>query len=513
MKNKIQKFLSVLIILLLFWTNTSFAIIGKASSNTKSQKLAKLNIKLNDYIDKEIKKSISLIKNDKDKVSFENELEIINEIGKDLNINLKYSNDANYDENFIKLRNQARSFIHLKKDIATLTNSWINVYSIIWEEKTNIEKNIVGIQKYYIDIIKDELKNFDWESDIKETWDGKFEIISNVWKISFTVNKYVNILSYLKWSQDFDLDISIWVDIKKNEKLNIPFDIIWNANFKVNVKTIEKDIYITLSDYSINFDWIKDMVKPYNEIISPYKWKTIHIENSYLNSTNFNLNTQLNNFKKILDILSSYSILTPLKKKQNDYILIPNIDTFNKISWVLWEKISQNDTIVIRKAFNSSPIIYSENWWIISITSEIKDKWFSSKLAIWKKWEDYSIEYSLNWIKNWQKIDLYLFLQKNLYKLNLTSQEFTIKFNLENKIFDLLLTYDDNILSIKWTSDNDNNDLKILFNNKEIWNIKTSKDSNSNYTYNFWLKISDFSEFWSTIPTEFKDLFIEINLN
>jgi len=109
-----------------------------------------LNTKLGLYINKEIKKSIAGIKNTDDKKNFNEELYILNELNKDLSYNLEYAYDEQFNENFVKLRNQARSFVQLKKDITTLTSSGVNVYSVTSEDKTKVEKNIVDMQAYYV---------------------------------------------------------------------------------------------------------------------------------------------------------------------------------------------------------------------------------------------------------------------------------------------------------------------------------------------------------------------------
>lgn len=520
MKNKIKKLISTIILWVLLLNNSStYAAISSSQmndyyDNTKTKKLQKLNTQLNNYINKELKKSIVGLKNLSDKKNFNQELLVINEIYKDVDSGLAYSYDWKFNENIIKLKNQARNYLLIKRDLVSLTNSWINVYSINNTDKLRVEKNIVDMQNYYISIIKDAIKELDTKKDLKETWEWKFEIITNAGNISFTIEKFTNILSYLKLSQEMDYNIKIDVNIKKDEKLEIPYDIIWTAEFKINFKKIWQDYYVSLKDYSIKFDWLTSEIKTYDDMLMPFKGKTVHISTKELIWQDLDINpaAQLQNFNKILDIVSSNSILTPLKKKWEWFVLIPNTETMSKIGLILWEKYDNRAILESRKALVKAPIIYSETAGNPKISSSFVDGWNESKFSLEKKWADYWITFSL---KSTNKNDLWemnLYIQKALYKFNFTTPDVSVKFSLENKIFDFAVNAKKKEFTIKWTaSDNDIN-LKIAYNSKELWSIKASRDSVWNHTYAINFKITDFSQFWEEVPQKLQEQSLEINL-
>jgi len=519
MKQKIKKLFCVLILSSLL-INNSYAIVWSTYdyNNTKIKKLERLNIQLNDYINKNLKKEIITIKNYDAKQGFNNELSLVNEIHKDIVNHLEYADDTQYNESLAKIKSQARSYTNIKRDLNNYVNNWINIFKIETSETTNIENNIINVQTYYTDILKKSLEWIDFQKDVKQTWDWKFEISSNMWKITFSIDKYTSIFSILTGNQEADYDIAIWFDIKKDETLNIPFDIIGNVNFKINAKIIDKEVYFTLNDYLFNFDWIKDasiqqMITTYKTMLEPYKWKTIHIPaETSSGQLKFDSASQLSNLKSAIDLLTKKSLLTPYKKNWDWFLLAPNKETVSALVKIYWWEFTEEQYMEMKKTLNNYPLLYVDNNWSAKITSSVNDKWNQYNLTIEKKWVDYSIELSSKKTTYWKEVQLYLYLQKDNYKFDVISKEATFQFSLVNKIFDMLFDMPKFNMTIKWNSDNESCDLKMTINSQEIWTIKSSKDSKGNYTYDIRLKIADFSKIYPEISSEFKDKFLEINI-
>lgn len=521
MKQKIKKLFSALILSTLI-VNNSYALSIAPTyeySNTKIQKLSKLNIQLANYINKDLKQSIIWIKNVDAKKSFNSELSNINTNIKNLSTTLSYSSDTEFKNKLEELKFLAQKYKKLKNELNNYTKTWINVFKIEDWDKTNIEKDIINMQSYYLDIIKESLNNIDFSKDIKQTWDWKFEISSNIWKITINIEKFVSVLSILTWNQEVDYGVTIAFDIKKDTTLNIPYDISWSTNFQLNLKVVDKEMYLTLKDFSFDTSKItdKDLLKSIDEgmkMFDSYKWKTIHIPaQNWTSWLKFDTTAQIANLKSVLDILTKESLLSPYKKEWEWFLLTVNKNTITKLAKIYWQEISDSDFTSMKASLSNYPILYSSNNWSPKITSSKNTSTEKYSFSIEKKWEDYALEYKLNSNSLYSKIDLYVFLQKWIYKVNFVSDSFTMDFSLEKEIFDFLIQTEQVKATMKWTYNNNNCDLVISVNWIDIGTIKSTKDDKENYTYELYIKIDDFTKIYQDIPETFKDKFLEIKIS
>ena len=477
-----------------FWENYTF-------NNTKTQKLLKLNTKLERYIKTESSKKIVKLKNINDKSSYKNEVnEILNDI-KDFNWNLAYDHDSNFKNNLLLVKQKARQYKSLSQEIDSTIKTWISPYKISIEEKKKIESDILEIQKNVVSKIKALLDNYN-DSSFKESWKANFEVSSEIWKINVEIERYTNIFSILSWSQESDLLVNI------SFEWNIPWQasyvnwkyiewekitISWSASFDVNLKMVDKNLYLNLKDYSItlkssdeNFNESMDL-KDMTEYLDKYKGKTIRIKLPEWQK-NLNQAETIKNIKSLLDILEKNSILTPFKKLNNEYVLIEKSETVS----LLIAKIKDfgktwdfSKLKTSKKSYKELLRYKSENWKIILYKNINKgdSQW---KIQITKENWEYSFEGNIK-----SKNDSFDFLiKKNSVLFNLISSDITIKSRWENNVLDFTASANSQNIKISWPLSQNNADLKINFNWNDVWYLKI-KTEEKKTVYDFNLNLSN----------------------
>lgn len=520
MKLQIKKILSIFTVVSILITSNSLVFAyndyysNDYGSNKKIKKLQKLNNSLNELINSDIKKWIIKIKNTQDKKLFNQEFAVIKQNWNQILNGLENAYDYSFTEYLSKIKTQAKTYKSLKRDIDNYVKTWVNVYNVS-ADVSIIEKELVTMQSYYVSIIKDALDKLISSDWIKQSWNEIFEINSNIAKIKINTEKYSNIFSFITGSQEIDYKVKIDFDIFKDEKLNIEYDIKWSFSFDLNIKVIDKDFYLNIKDYSVDFgnskeDGILEAKKTIETFLTVFKWKTIHIPANY-NSSEFKFNyaEQIKKFKEILTVIENNALLTPYKKVTNGFLLTPNTSTMQKIGNIVENEYTSNDTLNARVSLMRTPILYSNINWTSKISLVIKEWDESGNFSIEKKWEDYWI--TIDFKSKYSTF--YTYLQKDLYKLSFKSDEVSVVWNLENKNLNFNIDAPWFKLDLKWATDKDNTDIKISINNTEAGYLKVSRDKDENVSYSFYLKLLDINKLIPTNPEELAGKFVEIKID
>ncbi|EKD66145.1 MAG: hypothetical protein ACD_49C00062G0009 [uncultured bacterium (gcode 4)] len=475
---------------------SSYALTKDYSSyynNSKTQKLIKLNENLEKYITSDTNKKVSSFKNVALKSGYKKEIwEITNNLKK-LNSTLKYSYDYNFTNNLSLVKEQAQAYKILKSEIEAAVKKGLNPYKITSEEQNRVEQDIISVQKDIISGLKTYIDKYS-DSDFKETWKASFEISSTLWKVSVNVEKYTNIFSILRGSQESDFKIKInfeWNLPGKSTYKNGKYTkwesvkVSWNISLDANIKIIDKDLYLNLRDYKISVQTsdktmnMDSQIKSVTQTLDKYKGKSIHIELPKTNQVN--QAEAIKKLKTILDILETNSLLTPFKKINNTYSLILKKDTIDKI----WTEVDGSKSNI--SASYKEILKYSNDNSKITLFKEISEKWMKWKVSLTKQNSSYIIEWNL---AKWS--DVALFTIKNNY-INLKTNSSSVSSSLvwENNALNLTVSQNNKqILSIKWALSLDKTDLKINYNSQDIGTIKSTKKDN-NYTYEIKLNLKD----------------------
>ncbi|EKE26008.1 MAG: hypothetical protein ACD_4C00477G0001 [uncultured bacterium (gcode 4)] len=265
--------------------------------------------------------------------------------------------------------------------------------------------------------------------------------------------------------------------------------ISWSASFDVNLKMVDKNLYLNLKDYSItlkssdeNFNESMDL-KDMTEYLDKYKGKTIRIKLPEWQK-NLNQAETIKNIKSLLDILEKNSILTPFKKLNNEYVLIEKSETVS----LLIAKIKDFDKTwgfsklkTSKKSYKELLRYKSENWKIILYKNINKgdSQW---KIQITKENWEYSFEGNIR-----SKNDSFDFLiKKNSVLFNLISSDITIKSKWEKDILDFIASANSQNIKISWPLSQNNADLKINFNWNDVWYLKIkTEEKKTIYDFSF----------------------------
>ena len=489
MKNALKKVLSLMLLTWLLAGNFSFATA--AVVNVKAKKLSALSKKLQTHIEKDINKNIIKLKNTKDKAAYKSELAWMSSLLSWLSVQMQNGNDENFNLYMEQLRSEAKQYVKMKKEIASYISTWESPFIIDTADIRQVEADIVWIQREVVSVIREKIKDFNWDS-FKETWKMNFSIVTDFWKVGVNIERYTNIMALITLSQELDFTIDISVD------LNVPWEVKyvnnkvvkwpnvnlkWNAKFDVNFKVIDKDIYATLKDYSVTIaSSVKDasfesQIASLEKALEPYKGKTIHMKVPDRWPSSLNQAEVMDKLNKTLDILDKYPLLTTYKKLPEWWFsLIPKEATVMNLNNLYnAKKITPSEVAKGIKEAIKNPLIYSSKDWILTLTSDVTDSSWIFKSVLTRK--DWKYSFQSNWKinpVNWMN-DFDLYLEKNVIKFNSTSKNDYVKIIYENKNLILDSKAENHTLKITWPLSEENTDLVIVFDNKSVWSIKSTR--------------------------------------
>ncbi len=467
----------------------NFASAG-AANDTKSKKLWALSKKLQTYIEKDINKNIVKLKNTQDKANYKSELSIISADLQKLSNTFAYWSDENYAEYVAQLRNEAKDYIKMKKELSAYLGGWASPFAVSSDEINKVESDILSIQKEVVSFIKEKMESYSWSS-FKETWASKFEVATDFWKVSVSLERYTNIMALVTMSQEadflikFNFDLTVpWQSQYINNKVVAwaPVKVKWDLSFDINAKIIDKDVYLNLKDYSTvittslkdaNFDAQLTEMK---QALDSFKWKTVRIViPEQENISQMNQAQAIESMKKMLDVINTNSLLTIYKKVDGWFALKIKTDTILKISEIYGKGTTKSE---IEKGLQSmkNPVIYSSVGWTMTLTEE-ENFWAGTiKSVLTSKNGKYTFE------SVWKSpsssdgaMTSYLYLERWIVKFNLktNSQTTDIDYKDKNLTFDLKAGVVR--INVVWMLSEEKTDLAIKYNDKNIGYVRSSK--------------------------------------
>ncbi len=266
------------------------------------------------------------------------------------------------------LQTPIQRYKKLLQDIADRGTS----FDITADETTAVETNIIGMQH---DLVVSTLQPIlsTLARDVHATGSKSFSIATAYGKATINTTQYTSIASFLSLSQeaDFVVDADITANPQSLMKAvkqyvasqhpNDPYDqsaledttsafsgiadgFHGHVMVDMNLKIINKDTYITLKDATITSD-ATDMVTglaldKIRETIALYKGKTVRIlppddaSDPSSKMTPEMMRGVFQSLSKVLGILDSQSLLTPVRRTDSGYILGVRTDTVNALAQV-----------------------------------------------------------------------------------------------------------------------------------------------------------------------------------
>ena len=254
----------------------------------------------------------------------------------------------------------------LLQDIADCGNS----FDIAADETAAVEAHVIGMQH---DLVVSTLRPIlsTLARDVRATGSKSFSVATAYGKATINTTQYTSIASFLSLSQeaDFVVDADITANpqslmkaVKQyvaSQHQNDPYDQSapedtalafsgiadgFHAHVMVDMgfKIINKDTYITLKDATITSD-ATDMVTglaldKIRDMVALYKGKTVHIlppddmSDPSSKMTPEMMRGVFQSLSKVLGILDSQSLLTPVRRTDSGYVLGVRADTVDAIS-------------------------------------------------------------------------------------------------------------------------------------------------------------------------------------
>lgn len=401
--------------------------------------------------------------------------------------------------NFIpNIKTQITVYKNLLYEIKEFKKTWINPYILTTEETNNVERNILNIQKDINSYLRSNLDKV-FLNDIKETGKWKFSLTfkdpysNKISKLNFDIEDYTRLVSLSKNSQDNDFKINFSFDIEKTYK--------WTGVIYFNYRIIENDIYLTLKDIDIKIDWLKSIdAKSFEQaiaMISLFKWRTIHMNTVWANSiktlwwSSINFANILN---WMLDVFSKESLFTPYKKVGSSYGLTLKTKTLKDLYTKMWASYWDDYYLKAQKSFKYMMLNYSKSNWEVLISTQNPGTNFFVKYKDSKTFEvSYILEKNgTNFITN---------LKYWYFTLKISDKTATLDLVWKDDYLNLLFDWYGQKVVIKWDYNADKTDLRLFYNSKDIWYIKSNKLSESKYDYSYYtdLNISDEFKFFMDI--------------
>jgi hypothetical protein len=214
----------------------------------------------------------------------------------------------------------------LKKEIITNATNFIAdiknklyTFDISNSERDAIEKLVLSYQTELVAKIRYNIANYT-KKDKKGSGDTHFTIKSNEIDVTIHVNPYK--ITTTQEDKNIEIDTKITITVIQ-KKIDDRFEIMLDGFIKV----IDQDIYISLRDYNIVPPKTQEKnITQYIELIKEIRGKVYHQKMNKEYRTVFNEQSNsreliLNNIEPVLDILSRESLLTPIAKSWEYFIL------------------------------------------------------------------------------------------------------------------------------------------------------------------------------------------------
>lgn len=501
-----------LVTLMLFSSVSLLQVDAATNVNTTKSTNAcipfsKLNSISNSLINKVNKDFNNLIKDISDKdyttqlTQYKND--ILSELREDLNF--KYVSpfclgEKELPKTVLKYKKVISDYKEIMTDISKFKKDEKSNLLVSAEEKSQVEANILQIQKDIVSNFKEELDpvlNYDSKTDWKWKMSFSFKdpITWEKWTISLDITKSEQILSLVNKSQE--------MSFSTNYNLDLP-GFNWKWVIDAAIKVIENTYYLTLNDFTIESTWLNNennselnMIVAY---VSMFKWKTYKMDLASMvdNQSDLASNNIMYNLPAIIKLLQEKPLFTAYKKSGNWYVLMLKWDSITSLVSTSWNNLKPNDLLKIQKSFIKTNLVFVNNSWVYTISNPLNEN-FS---ITYKNSKDFNVSLKAN--DDDFNFDLSLSYKK--LNLNLLWEDMQLKANWENDYLTVLFDWFWQKIEAKWDYSTFKADLELKHNSKSIWYIKANKISDKKYDYSYYFNIE------SEIFNFFMDLKWEMNL-
>lgn len=237
----------------------------------------------------------------------------------------------NRDEN----RTYRAEIIAYAENIFADIKSGKYTWNITSAERKLSEDFVLSFQKDFAKAIQDELDR-QYQKWGKISGDMHFTMRSGDIDLDIDVDTYKVSVSHDYEHMEFDTRVRVSA---REKTIPDSFSVMVDGNIKI----IKNDLYVTLRDYSITLPkvWEED-TEEYSRILKELRGKTYHqkIEHEYGNLLAQNKVSQEESMKlmnEALTILRTESLLTPVAKNKDIYILALKVDTLKKFASIINE--------------------------------------------------------------------------------------------------------------------------------------------------------------------------------
>lgn len=458
----------------------------------KTKKFVALKKKVLQMVATDYKKAVAKLVNQDAQKAYNSEYASIEKA-----IGLVFDNATNGYDSMLptyidNLKKEIRNYKDLRWEIQSLQSD-VNPFELSIEDVASVEADMIDFQKIVTSVLRTAVDSYS-TSDFKETGKMNIGAEGSFGKIDLVVEKYTKIFSLLTMSQE--ADVTAKADFSINMPGSYEYDTATNdykkttgetvtgsLSIDVSVKMIDKDMYVTLQDFSLSTSF-SGIPQEAIDNINAYKGKTIKIplSDSLKDSTGgFDQTETLSRLKLLLSILEEQSLLAPYKKIGDIYSLTLRDDTVKSIGAVFEEDISDADIKIAKKEMKQTPIRYKVSGGEKTIFMNINERDATGKASLSNSAGEYNF---LLDVKNPKKTSdtVHLLVKKGFVDGKMNAEGVNV--NLSYKDGQLLFTGEGMAqnFKIEWALSLEKTNLDFTFNGKKIGNITWAK-SGSTYTY------------------------------
>jgi len=195
-------------------------------------------------------------------------------------------------------------------------------FDISTADRTQVEELVLSYQKDMTQVLRTYLEQYQ-NSDSKETGNMHFTLRSTDASLDIDIDQYRVVQSQDMQNMEIDIHMSVRVT---SEEGTLSLTLVGN------MMLVNNSLYFTLRDYSLSTTIDDQMIEEWKKILNTIKWKTYHQKlNKELVDSLEDSKKSLEMTEKLLAILETESILTPVARQEGEHILMFRKATVQKI--------------------------------------------------------------------------------------------------------------------------------------------------------------------------------------
>lgn len=465
-------------------------------SNAKIQKFLAWEQKIIAYMTKDFKSVAMTLQSIDARKAYSNEFIDIRDNIQNVFADAKYSYDYDLPDYIANLKKEIEAYKNLRKEILSLSGGSVNPFALGADEVTSVENDTIDFQKTLTEAIRKAIDSYD-TSDIKETGKMNLSAEGSFGKVDISIEKYTKLLSILTASEEADVvahgTFSInmpgsyeYNDTTGDYEQGTGKTVTGDMSIDVSVKMIGQDVYLSLQDYSLHTNLTGTDASDLNAMlkeVSSFKGKTMKISlpASDLKASNMNQGELLAQVKKMLDVLDTKSLLTPLKKIGDVYTMTLKDDTLISLAAVYNQTIDAQDIKQAKQDMRKMPLLYSVSNGKKMFFVNIHDKDAVGMISLTKQDNAYSFLVDVRNPTDATEV-FHLLIAKDFAEAKLTSKEFNMNMSYKDKTLVLTAEASGQNLQIQWPLSEENTNINFTFNGTKVGNITCTKLGDT-YTY------------------------------